>query len=646
LDQRKRPAVKKSIGILFVEDSEDDTLLMVHQLKRAGMVHEYERVDTAETFRNALTQKAWDLILCDYKLPQFDGLHALEIYREWGIDIPFIIVSGNIGEDIAVATIKAGAHDYLMKDNLGRLVPAIERVLQDADLRAERRQTQEMLRESNEELSAIYDNAPLIMVLFDEQARIFKSNVFASNYASRGPAEMRGLSCGNLLKCTHSRDAPEGCGFGSSCPKCTLRNLIREATQQGRRFDEVEVNITQKNFLVSAKQIVVRGQSLALVSIQDITDRKLAEKALQESETRYRSVVNTVGDGVILQEASGRIVDWNLYAEEVFGLKAEEVLGKTSTHHNWTLIRRDGSPCPAEEQPSVLTLRTGKSCSNEIMGVKKSNGDVRWVSINTRPLFTEGDGRLHAVVTSFTDITEQRNAEMELVRSHSRLRDLTVRLQEVREQERKAMARAIHDELGQALTGLKMEIEWVRTLISGDRGVHHEQIASRLESMGKIADVTIQGMRRIITELRPSLLDDLGLAPALKWMAQEYSKRTGIECSFHCPSGPIETDPERSVAAFRIVQEALNNILRHAGAAKVSVTVQIESGHLLLTVIDDGRGFSEEDLKKKRTYGILGMKERVHSLEGNFDIQGMPDIGTTVSVRIPLAPLAGKETAQ
>jgi len=230
------------------------------------------------------------------------------------------------------------------------------------------------------------------------------------------------------------------------------------------------------------------------------------------------------------------------------------------------------------------------------------------------------------------EITERKRSEEELEQSRERLRDLASHLQSIREEERGRIAREIHDELGQALTALKMDIHWVGHRLSKDQ----QLLLEKAKSMSKLIDTTVQSVQRISSELRPELLDDLGLSAAVEWQAHEFRNRTGIQCETISDPEDISLNQALSTAVFRIFQEALTNIARHANATRVEVMLKEEPGKVELTVRDDGKGITEKQISDARSFGLIGMRERVHSFRGDLRISGTPDKGTTVKMSIPL----------
>ncbi|MCZ6624106.1 MAG: GAF domain-containing sensor histidine kinase, partial [Deltaproteobacteria bacterium] len=230
------------------------------------------------------------------------------------------------------------------------------------------------------------------------------------------------------------------------------------------------------------------------------------------------------------------------------------------------------------------------------------------------------------------DIIEQKQAEEELKRSREQLRHLARHLQSVRETERSSIAREIQDELGQVLSGLKMDLSWLRRKLSKDQ----HSLLVKTKSMLDLIDQTIQTVRKISTELRPGALDELGLTAAIEWQFQEFQNRTGIKGAVSSHLEEIHSDQARSTAVFRIFQEALTNIARHAKATRVNISLQEEGGSMILQVTDNGRGIKESKIFDGKSLGLLGMRERALPLGGEVAISGRRGEGTTVTVRIPL----------
>ncbi len=262
--------------------------------------------------------------------------------------------------------------------------------------------------------------------------------------------------------------------------------------------------------------------------------------------------------------------------------------------------------------------------------------------------FTASDQEILVAVSQVAAIAIQnalayrkiQRGEEQLKYSNEQLRRLSAHLQSAREEERTRIAREIHDELGQVLTALKMDLSLLgRKFAAADTIVPRSLVLNEIKSMSKLIDHTIQSIREIIVELRPEMLDDLGLKAAIEWQVQEFQSRTHIPCRFDTNLEEIDLDHERSMAVFRILQESLTNVARHANATNVAVNLTEADDSLLLEVRDNGRGITPSEMEKTKSFGILGMQERALLLGGEINIQGSAGQGTMVSLRVPLAQL-------
>lgn len=261
---------------------------------------------------------------------------------------------------------------------------------------------------------------------------------------------------------------------------------------------------------------------------------------------------------------------------------------------------------------------------------RKKDGRKVYAIVSPTPQFDE-NGRYIGSFAIQTDITEHKQVEEELHSSREQLRDLTSYLQSVREEERTNIAREIHDELAQVLTALKMDVSWLDNRLPRDQ----MPLIEKTRSMSDLINTTIQTVKRISAELRPGILDDLGLVAAIEWQAEEFQHRTGIVCRVIIDPEELTVEKDRSTAIFRIFQETLTNVSRHAGASRVTVRLREKNGMLSLMVRDNGKGITKKQILDSKSFGLIGMRERVHPWGGAVDIKGIPGKGTTVLVDVP-----------
>jgi len=353
-------------------------------------------------------------------------------------------------------------------------------------------------------------------------------------------------------------------------------------------------------------------------------ERKRAEEAVRKSEEEYRDLMEEAPIGLCNIDIKGKVLFVNKRFEEVSGYTREEVVGK-----NGFKLGMFG-----EDTINLLAKRIkdrlmGKPPRTLEFQFKCKDGKWIWVEIEARLIKKRGLPIGLQLVSK--DVTEQKKFEEELKKSHEQLRNLSAHLQAVREGERTSIAREIHDDLGQTMTALKMDFSLLNRLIPKEEKV----LLRKTESMSKLVDMILRDTKRISTELRPGLLDDLGLIAAIEWQAEEFQNRTQIKCELTLGPEDIVLDRECSTAIFRIFQETLTNIARHANATRVSINLTEKGGKLTLKVGDNGRGITEEQIFDSKSFGLIGIRERVAFLGGKVKIKGVPDKGTTITVSIP-----------
>lgn len=340
-------------------------------------------------------------------------------------------------------------------------------------------------------------------------------------------------------------------------------------------------------------------------------------------EDMFRDVIEFAPDAFVLADSNGQIVQVNSRAEQLFGYYREELTGQAVD----VLIpldlrdRQEAFRGDYLRHPQRLVITTAARCM-------RKDGSEFSAEINLSPMETRSGTLLMAVVR---DVTERHRAELELRESRQRLRELVAQNEAIREGERKHIAREIHDELGQVLTALRMDL----SLLEMRFGALDPALVDKTHSMKGLIDRAIQGVRNAAGNLRPSALD-MGLIPAIEWLGTEFTSRTAIPCVVEVQQQDIELGETRSVVMFRIVQESLTNIGRYAQASRVDITLGRRADALWLRVRDDGLGFDLAAAGQRRSFGLLGMRERAIALGGRVDITSAPGQGTTIEVSIPL----------
>lgn len=348
-----------------------------------------------------------------------------------------------------------------------------------------------------------------------------------------------------------------------------------------------------------------------------------AKNALRESEERYYELVDKISEGVVIQDKKGIITSANERFLELIGYKRKEVLGRPITTFLGEGWLQKGEQGEAEDRWRSIELAW-----------KRKDGKRIYTILSRRPIHDQ-KGRFEGYVSVLTDITERRQVELELRRSQEELRSLSQHLQSIRESESKRIAGEIHDVLGQQLTALKIDLSWLssRAASLGESGL---EIQDKIQAMSDLVDKTIQSVQKISAELRPVLLDDLGLGPAMEWLAQEFENRTKIKCRVRLACDTLDLDPDCSTAIFRISQEALTNVARHARATAVDIHLAEENGTLVVKIGDNGKGIRQSEINAPTSLGLMGMRERIRPFGGKFEIAGSPEKGTLLTISVPL----------
>ncbi len=359
------------------------------------------------------------------------------------------------------------------------------------------------------------------------------------------------------------------------------------------------------------------GDSLELMG-REVTRERLLELVALES-----SILDAVPQAIVGLH-NRRIIFANNAIKQTFGWDREELIGKSVTQ-----LYRNREESEEIARYFYSTLKRQRTFVNEFPCRHKDGRDIlcRMRAARIGDRLTQ-----RRIVITYEDITDKRRAEEDLKRSHKQLRELSAHLQSAREKECARIAREIHDELGQSLTALQMDVAWLGDQLPAD----FSHLVEKTRRMEQLVDATIDSVHRIITELRPIMLDDLGLTAAIEWQAEEFQNRSGIDCHVYvdCRDECIEKD--LATAVFRIFQETLTNVARHSRATAVWARLTQEGGMLNLEVTDNGKGITRKQAEDPRSFGIIGIRERVGLWNGCMRITGKSRQGTTVSIQIPI----------
>jgi PAS domain S-box-containing protein len=353
------------------------------------------------------------------------------------------------------------------------------------------------------------------------------------------------------------------------------------------------------------------------------TDRTVAS-------SNHRLLVDAVTDhAIFMLDGRGRIVSWNPGAELMTGFAPQDVVGRSSS------FLYPPEDVRAGKHGAVLHVATLSGQIQDDGWRLKKDGSRFWAEV-VISVIVDASGALVGFAEVVRDGTERMYLEQDLADAHDRMRALAARHAEVAEQEKMRLSREIHDVLGQELTGLKLDLSWLARRVALVADPPRGPLLNRLATMASQIDGCVETVRRIATGLRPGVLDDLGLDAAIEWQAYEFQARAGIRVELSLPESELELDRDRATAIFRIFQELVTNVARHASATEVSVQLTPEAGWVVLEVSDNGRGITAAERSRPNALGLLGMRERALQFGGSVEIQGIEGHGTRAVVRIPV----------
>jgi PAS domain S-box-containing protein len=375
-------------------------------------------------------------------------------------------------------------------------------------------------------------------------------------------------------------------------------------------------------FRLNTKLITWDNRPASLVFATDMTEEKMTQEALRESEGRYRALFETTEEGVFITSEDGQVQTLNPACRKLFGLKKTEDLSRHSAG-NYYLNQAD--------RKAFLRAIYPKGYVRNFESTYRKADGTTFTGLLTATLHKDVEGR-PLFMGIIRDISQRKRAERKLQDSRRELKNLSEHLQTLLEEEKKEISRRIHDELGQQLTALKMDLYWLNRHFPGQQPL----LSHKIKAMSRMVDTTIHTVQNICEELRPALLDNLGLTDALEWQVKNFRERTGLGINLTVSPRRVTLSQQDATLIFRLFQETLNNIFLHAQATQVKIALKKSKNLLTLTIRDNGLGITEAQINHPRSFGILGMRERVDARGGRMRIRGLAGKGTEIAIKIPL----------
>jgi PAS domain S-box-containing protein len=606
----------EALRVLLVEDSLDDAELVMQELRRGGYEPSVRRVDTEEDLRAALEAESCDVAICAWSLPGFAAPRAIHVLKHAAFEGPIIIVSGNMGEEHVVEAMRSGADDYVVKRNLSRLSPAIER---EVAIRTATRRAEGRLAVSEARLRSLVESIPASTYV----AVAFASKTgYHTEYISPQITQMIGYTPEELVRdpdlwyeILHPDDRvsalrADAAHFGTGAP---LRQEYRIIARDGRIvwFRDEAVMLLREDGRPGFSQGV----------LSDISEAKATEETLR----REALIFDNVHDAVLIVDMDGRILDLNPGAEIMFGYSNEEARGKVPEFLSGVDLAA-----------TVLATVTLEGRWSGEVRISRKDGTSRVAELVAVPL-KDAAGQSLGTVGVLRDMTQRKGTEEELRRTIEMLRasdqerrQLVSRLVTAREEEAQRIATEIHDDPIQKLSAAALRLGMLGKEVDGKK--QSETIAHIQQAI----DETMGRLRRMLFELSPRTLETGGLGEALREYVQHANQE---DATLYHLKDALSTDlsHETRTIAYRVILEALSNVRKHAAAENVTVVLAGMDGGVRCSVTDDGRGIPPEEVGVSLPghMGTASMRERVEMAGGWIKISSSPGEGTTVEFWLP-----------
>lgn len=413
--------------------------------------------------------------------------------------------------------------------------------------------------------------------------------------------------------------------------RANVRTLMRKALQ------DAESTVAEYRVLTSDGSVRTlydylefvatrNGERIFVGQVFDITERKLIEYERMEAAARYQSFIEQLGGVQYIGNLDERatIAYIGDRVQDLLGFTPDEWCGEPAMR--FRQIHEDDRASVRQQISARMSDRNPLSIEYRIVA---KDGALRWLHDEAR-IISDVDGKPMYLQGVMFDITERKQAQHELERAHDELKNMISNLDDLREEEQRRLAREMHDDLGQLLAAMKMDLSDLQQYLPQNNA----KVLRRLEGINELVNTMVASVRRIIADLPPRSLEDLGMIDAIRLLASNFQKRYGIDCHLHLPGEEIAAEQRVATAIYRMIQEALNNVAKHSGATRVTVRIDMQNEWITLQVADNGMGMSPEAERKAGSFGLIGIRERAASLGGKLDILNEPGAGMTVRIHI------------
>jgi PAS domain S-box-containing protein len=479
-----------------------------------------------------------------------------------------------------------------------------------------RKNLEETLGESEQKYRDLFEHSCEAIIVSGPDSRVIDANPAAAKmFGFRSREDMLGMYAGKLYTCPEQRAA-------------ILNRLNAKGYDENFEVEMIKQDGSGQHIFTIVSAVLHKDEQGQILRVEamliDITKRMHIFEELRQSTENFRALAESASDGILVAKGEeARIVYANRRAAEITGYPFKELLK----------MRMRDIACP-EEFPKLIERYGNRLKGLEVSKLYKTHlvkkdGTIIPIEVSPSIIIWQNEPANMVIIR---DISEYEQFLEQLRHSRDTLRDLSMHIEETRESERTKIARNLHDDLGQKLTALNIDFGWLKEKLAQAQ----PEITDKLNSMAELLMNTIETIRTISSELRPGILDDLGLAATVAWQMEEFEKRKGISCELTITPEEFAVSSDISIIMFRIVQEALTNITRHTNATLVKIDLAKNKDTIRLIVTDNGRGIKKAEINDPKSFGIIGMKERVKSVGGSFYIHGAEGKGTKIMIEMPL----------
>lgn len=580
----------RKLKVLLLEDSPDDAHFIQYYLEKLPMPVQIQRVEAKETYIIALEEFSPDIVLSDYNLPSFDGMEALELKKKHSFDVPFIFVTGFLGEERAVETLKKGASDFVLKDNISKLPQVVLNALVEAQERKKRIESELALQKSEAKYRQIIEQAADGIFVYDDNFRFLEVNAKA--------CELLGYSKKELLQLRVNNIIPEGI----SIPTDSLLAL-----RPGENLQYESLRKRQDGTVFSAEINIIRTSNGNYQAVLRDISRRMKELEVTLGKLEFH--ISNSPLAVIELGDSGKITRWSSQAEKMFGWRKDEAVGRDL--YQLKLIH------PEKLEEARNTFQSNFTASvNQFVHLEKTctkEGTILYCEWYNS-VFLDEKGKFHSQLSLVNNVTAQKLTEEAKWEGQI--------------EERKRIARELHEGIGQMLVASKFK---VASLDSST-----PNLEEKINEVEGLLGLTIDEIRRISMDMAPRSVEEFGIEKAIRKLCLQVEKMTGIEVTFHYIGHSSEAPNHVLSTFYRLVQESLNNVIKHARASKVLVELIKKDKVIELIIEDNGFGFAIDKINLSRNSGMGNMKERMKLLGGQFSVSSELQKGSKIKAIVAI----------